>query len=141
MVNAIISGISNALYEEFGYENHMEEIKQDLKEPCFFISCIKSFTKKNPGRRYKSNNSFVIQYFPETKDSLVQECHSVAERMHKCLGLVSASGQILHGQDMQYQITDGILNYFVDYSFYLRNTKAVTYMGCLDTDINIKGRW
>ncbi len=36
MVNAIIAGISNALYNEFGYENHMEEIKQDLKEPCFF---------------------------------------------------------------------------------------------------------
>ncbi|MEZ3424474.1 MAG: hypothetical protein K1W39_12275 [Lachnospiraceae bacterium] len=137
----VITGISNALYEEFGYENHMETIKQGLKEPCFFISCIKSSSSKCPGKRYKINSSFVIQYFPESKDCLAEECHNVAERMDRCLEIIKASGQLLHGQGMNYQVTDGILNYFADYSFYIRSTETVTYMESLGTSTKIKGRW
>lgn len=38
MMNDIIVGISTALYKEFGdeYEIYQEEIRQGLKEPCFF---------------------------------------------------------------------------------------------------------
>ena len=41
--NMLIEAISIALNGEFGdeYEIHMEEIKQDLKEPCFFIQSLK----------------------------------------------------------------------------------------------------
>lgn len=141
LIDDVITGISNALYEEFGYENHREIIKQGLEEPCFFISCIKSSNGKYPGKRYKRDNSFVIQYFPESKDSLAEECHNVAERMYRCLEIIKASGQLLHGQDMNYQVTDGILNYFVDYSFYVRSPGTVTYMGSLGTSTKIKGRW
>ena len=38
MINAIIEAVSIALYDEFGYENHMEEIEQDLKEPVTIFS-------------------------------------------------------------------------------------------------------
>ena len=40
MINAIISGISITLDGAFGYEVYGEEIKQGLKEPCFFIKCF-----------------------------------------------------------------------------------------------------
>lgn len=42
MINSIIEAISVSLNKEFGddYETHMEEIKQGLKEPCFFIACL-----------------------------------------------------------------------------------------------------
>ena len=42
MLNNVIAGIAIALNEEFGddYEIYTEEIKQDLKEPCFFITLL-----------------------------------------------------------------------------------------------------
>ena len=42
MINEIIGAISRALYEEFGesHEIYMEEISQDLKEPCFLINTL-----------------------------------------------------------------------------------------------------
>ena len=53
MINKILDAISNALNEEFGdeYEIYSEDIKQDLKEPCFFIICL------NPSR-------FILTAFP-----------------------------------------------------------------------------
>ena len=42
MINEIIYAISRALNEEFGesHEIYMEEISQDLKEPCFLINTL-----------------------------------------------------------------------------------------------------
>ena len=42
MINNVIAGIAIALNQEFGddYEIYTEEIKQDLKEPCFFITLL-----------------------------------------------------------------------------------------------------
>ncbi len=116
MVNDIIAGISNALYNEFGYENHMEEIKQDLEEPCFFIGILNPSAKKYPGARCRRDNSFVIQYFPESENHAAAECYSVAERMLKCLALINVQGQLLHGSSMGYRVTDGVLSFFVDYN-------------------------
>ena len=43
MINDIIIGISNAIYAEFGsdYEIYVDDVKQGLNEPCFFIkACL-----------------------------------------------------------------------------------------------------
>ena len=58
MINEIIAAISAALDAEFGdeYEIYMEEIKQDLKEPCFFVQCINPTTKLFRGERYFQSN-------------------------------------------------------------------------------------
>ena len=65
MINEIIAAISVALNKEFGddYENHMEEIKQDLTEPCFFIVCLNPANNLFLGRRYQWTGQFSIQYF------------------------------------------------------------------------------
>ena len=62
MINSIIEAISISLNEEFGdgYETHMEEIKQGLKEPCFFITCLNPTTELFLGKRYFRTNQFCI---------------------------------------------------------------------------------
>lgn len=42
MINSIVEAISCSLNKEFGddYEIHNEEIKQGLKEPCFFYCLL-----------------------------------------------------------------------------------------------------
>lgn len=124
MTNGLIVCISNALDEEFGYETHMEEIKQDLKEPCFFITLLDSSTRIVVGKRYEKRNQICIQYFPESQ-KFQQECNEVAERLTLCLEYIKdEDGGFLHGTDMHYQVTDGILNFFVNYNFHVFKTEA-----------------
>lgn len=120
MTNDVMSCISNALYKEFCYVNHMEEIKQDLKGPCFFVTLLDSATQIVVGNRYEKRNQICIQYFPESEKNQKNECNDVAERLTVCLEYIEdEDGGFLHGTDMHYQITDGILNFFVNYNFHV----------------------
>lgn len=139
MINSIIAGISNALYQEFGYENHMEEIKQGLKAPCFFISCIKPTLQRYPGKRYFRENSFVIQYFPKAEMDYQKECSSVADRMFFCLEAIQTNEGSIRGTKMSYQVIDGVLNFFVNYDCFMRKVEQLTTMGEMKNHINTKG--
>lgn len=118
MINSIIAGISIALDAEFGYENHMEEIQQDLTEPCFFISCINPATKLYRGNKYFRQNQFCIQYFPESAKKQ-EECSNVGETLMEILEYITADGDLIRGSDMRFEIVDGILNFFVNYDCFV----------------------
>ena len=61
MINEIIDAISIALDSEFedGYKIHKDEIKQDLKEPCFFIQLIDQSISPLCGQRYLQSSTFL----------------------------------------------------------------------------------
>lgn len=119
LLNEIISGISNALYDEFGqeYRIYKEKIEQGLKEPCFSVLCISPTIKKGLGNRYEKNNSFCIHYFAESKN-FRSECMDVFERMVDCLEYITVSGDLVRGLNIHAEeITeDGIMHVFVDYN-------------------------
>lgn len=139
MINAIIAGISTALFKEFGYENHMEEIKQDLKEPCFFIACMNPTFRQYLGRRYFRENQFVIQYFPESRDQRNAECNEVAERMNWCLEIIQAGDEPIRGTQMKYEIIDGVLNFFVNYDCFMCSETQYTAMENMEVKTGVKG--
>lgn len=141
MTNDVISCISNALYKEFGYANHMEEIKQDLKAPCFFITLLDSATQIVVGNRYEKRNQICIQYFPESEKKPKNECNDVAERLTLCLEYVEdENGGFLRGTDMHYQFTDGILNFFVNYNFHVfKQTKQEEPMSSMTIKTELGG--
>ena len=118
MINSIIAAISVTLNAEFGHENHMEEIKQDLVEPCFFIQCLNPTTKLFLGKRYFRQNSFCIQYFPKGEDKQ-RECNEVAEKMIWCLEYISVDGQKMRGTKMKHDVVDGVLNFFLNYDCFV----------------------
>ena len=138
MINSIIAGISNALYQNLGYENHMEEIKQGLDGPCFFISCINPTIQTYPGKRYFRKNQFVIQYFPES-ENYQKECFEVAEKMLWCLEVIETPEGSIRGTKMNHQIIDGVLNFFVNYDCFMRKVEQTTTMGELKAHTNVKG--
>lgn len=139
MTNRMIEGISRALYEEFGYENHMEEMKQDFEEPCFFIQCLNPSCKRCLGYRYHRRNTFCIQYFPKSKGDGRRECNEVAERMLGCLEYVELDGMV-RGTGMRYEVVDGVLNFFVDYNYFVyRAAVQETEMDSLHSEIAEKG--
>lgn len=120
MINSIIKAISIALNEEFcdRYEIYMEEIKQGLKEPCFFISCLNPTNRLFMGKKYFRQNQFCIQYFPETEEKR-HECNMVAEQMQWCLEYITADGKLMHGANMKYEMADEVLNFFVNYDCFV----------------------
>ena len=126
MINSLIYGISAALDAEFGssYRIYMEEIKQDLEEPCFFISCINPSKKLFVGKRYSRRNLFCIQYFPET-ENVRQECNAVMERLYNCLEYIFLPNgeKPVRGTQMNGEIIENVLSFFVNYDFFTYNTK------------------
>lgn len=141
MINSIIEAISVSLNEEFGdgYETHMEEIKQGLKEPCFFITCLNPTTELFLGKRYFRTNQFCIQYFPETNEKQ-RECNGVAERMLQCLEYITIYGEDkpIMGTKMKYEVVDGVLNFFVNYDCFIRKTEQQTPMESLQASTSVK---
>lgn len=141
MINSIIEAISISLNEEFGdgYETHMEEIKQGLKEPCFFITCLNPTTELFLGKRYFRTNQFCIQYFPETNEKQ-RECNGVAERMLQCLEYITIYGENkpIMGTKMKYEVVDGVLNFFVNYDCFIRKTEQQTPMESLQASTSVK---
>ena len=141
MINSIIEAISISLNEEFGdgYETHMEEIKQGLKEPCFFITCLNPTTELFLGKRYFRTNQFCIQYFPETNEKQ-RECNGVAERMLQCLEYITIYGEDkpIMGTKMKYEVVDGVLNFFVNYDCFIRKTEQQTPMESLQASTSVR---
>lgn len=122
MINSIIKAISITLNTEFGdgYETHMEEIKQGLVEPCFFIQCLNPTTELFLGKRYFRQNQFCIQYFPES-DNKQSECNEVAERLTWLLEYITIPGddKPIRGTKMKSDVIDGVLNFFLNYDCFV----------------------
>lgn len=141
MINSIIEAISVSLNEEFGdnYEIHMEEIKQGLKEPCFFIACLNPTNNLFMGKRYERTNQFCIQYFPQC-DEKQRECNGVAERMYDCLEYITTDGDTkpIRGSGMNHQVVDGVLNFFVNYDFFTVKTEDNTPMETMTASTGVK---
>lgn len=140
MINAIIASISNALYSEFGYENHMEQIKQGFKKPCFFIQCLNPNIRQFLGKRYFRQNQFCIQYFPKSNTDGNVECYSVAETLQFLLETIPVSDKYIRGTNMRYEVVDGVLNFFVNYDCFAYKVDEKFLMETMQSHkTNVKG--
>ena len=144
MLNNVIAGIAIALNQEFGddYEIYTEEIKQDLKEPCFFIQLIDQSISPLCGQRYLQNNAFCIQYFPESKLNPYAECNDVAERMMFALEYVTPldADRAIRGTNKNHNLVDGVLNFFVNYNrVILKKPVCSEVMGQIKIQSEMKG--
>lgn len=144
MINEIIDAISIALDSEFGddYVIHKEEIKQDLKEPCFFVQLIDQSISPLCGQRYLQDNAFCIQYFPEFKSNPYAECNDVAERMMFALEYVTPldADRAIRGTSRNYEMVDGVLSFFVNYNrVILKKAARSEVMGQIKIQSEMKG--
>ncbi len=142
MINTIIEAISISLNTEFGdrYETFREAKKQGLKEPCFFIQCVNPANELFLGKRYFRQNMFCVQYFPETEGKDNAECYGIAERLFSCLEYLELDGERIKGTRMRYEITDGILNFFVNYDMFVRMIgEPVPVMETVSSETYAKG--
>ena len=137
MINDIIIGISNAISDEFGskYDIYVDDVRQGLREPCFFIKALNPTNNRFLGNRRKLTNPFIIQYFPESNKAKT-ECNEVSDRLMNILDAITVDGDIVLGNNIQCQVTDNVLTCTVNYNFfgYKNVAKEPTF-----EDIKVKG--
>lgn len=143
MINSIIESISISLNDEFGdeYTTYTESVEQGLNEPCFFVFCINPTNRIFLGKRYFRENQFCIQYFPtdKDKDRAREECNEVAERLYLCLEYITVTGDLVRGTKMNYEIADGVLNFFVNYDLFVYKIEPSDAMEEILQNITMKG--
>lgn len=139
MINSIVKAISIALNTEFGdaYKIYAEEVKQGLKEPCFFVFCINPTNELFLGKRYFRANQFCIQYFPSTNKKK-EESNEVADRLYLCLELIAVDGDLVRASKMRYEMVDGILNFFLNYDLFVYHKEQIDLMETIETDTIVK---
>lgn len=140
MIEKIIDGILAALNETFGdCTLYTEEVKQGLKEPCFFVSCISPNTKLLRGRRYQSTNQFTIQYLTNA-DEPRADCNKVSEQLFDCLELITVDGDLMRGTGMETVVSDDVLTFTVNYDYFSYRPNTTPNMEEHEgTETNLKG--
>lgn len=126
--------------DESAYEIHKGEIKQDLREPCFFVQCINATHEQRLENRYHRENQFMIQYFPESKDRYQTECAAVSERLLWALEYVTCIGdeKPIRGTGMHSEVVDGVLNFSVNYNLPIRKIVEIPNMEQILSNVNMK---
>lgn len=141
MINTVIESVSSSLNAEFGsnYEIYREMTGQELKERSFLISCLSSGSRPFPGKRYFRENLFGIRYAPKREGREREECSAVAERLFSCLEYLTVEGRTIRGTGMKYEITEGILNFMVNYNLFVcRNGEGIPAMEEISGEISAK---
>ena len=139
MIGKIIKGISTAIYKEFGdgYKIYEGELKQGIKEPCFFILCVESAQNLFLGQRYRHEHKFCIHFISGTDYAPYSILHDIAERLYVCLEHIEVDG-LYHGMKMHHIINEGVLQFFVNYNFYIYKLIEPIYMEIIDIDMEGK---
>lgn len=140
MIAQLIEGIAKALDAEFGdaYTIYTETIEQDLREPCFLITCISPKSRQFLGRRYLREHLFLIQYFPESKEAPRAECMEVQDRLYGAVEFITADGRLRNGTGMQGEYLDEVLHFQVQYNFFIKQEDSGPYMETLTQKVEVK---
>ena len=133
MLNNIIDGISIKLDKTFGesYTIYSEDVEQGINEPCFFIVPLNPSKVSYPSGRTLKKNSFDVHYFPKSNDKSF-EIDEVAEMLLEELEYIEIDGDLVRGTNMNFEIVDNVLHFFVDYNYFtIKNNDifAITHPG------------
>jgi len=141
LTNETIAGISNKLYSLFGenYKIYTEEIKQDLKKPCFYIVNLSVRNRVSLGLRYNHEQSFDIHFFPG-KSGSQSEMSEIADKLMTNLTFIQVQDKsYLYGSNINSQIVEDVLHVFVNYDVPMKIVKTDNeYMNNLEINGGMK---
>ena len=144
MINEIVNAIVRILDRAFNaesdaYEIYNEEIKQDLREPAFFVQSINPSTSLFLGKRYLQHIHILIQYFPKSEANQT-ECNSMGEQLAGIVEWITCKDddRPIRGSNIHFEVVDGVLNFFVDYKFFIRKDEGYGPMQTLNLQQTVK---
>lgn len=116
-INDLTIGISQAL--EKNVQNttiYVEKIKQDFKEPCFFIKVLTSSQDKDLNVRYKKHIVYDIHYFSDQKN-LNTDCNNMTDKLYEILEYINVDGSLYRANKMTHEIVDDVLHFNISFDY------------------------
>lgn len=119
MVNKMLVGVSNQLYDVFGedYKYYVENVEQNLRKPCFTMDSLVPSQRSRNRLLYDRTIPIVVHYFSSDKLNTKKDCYEKAELIVETLEYVPFEGALIRGEDISWQIVDDVLQVFVTYKF------------------------
>lgn len=112
----VIFAVSRALDAAFpDYDIAAEEIKQELKPPCFFLKLLAPSHGQELGRRFARYHTIDVHFFAADRKNI--SMYEMAEHLSNVLQWVEVAGRPVRGTGMRFEIVDEVLHFFVDYNF------------------------
>ncbi len=138
MVNNLISGISKALQDAYGYKVYTNAAKEELERPYFLIQHVTSNRSQKMGMRYEQSEAFDVQYFPNTDENM-EECMKVKQRLYDVLEFIHTDdGKYLAG-NMKGEVRDGVLHFLLEFKFFVFKTnKGADMMDTISVAVSKK---
>lgn len=99
-------------------EIYGETIEQGFVSPCFSVRQINGGLSPRIDKTYYKFEVFDVRYFP-AGERPKEECRETAEK------LIFALEELMQtrGTNMEWEITDDVLHFFIRYHSFLRKTK------------------
>ena len=134
MVNDILDAITTQLGQTFGnsYHYYVENVEQDLQKPCFTVDMLEPRERSINYNRYKRTMPMVVHYFNEERDTNKKDCYAMAERLIDCLEYLNFKDTILRGENISWQLVDGVLQVLLTYTFDTEKVKELDNMEFLE---------
>lgn len=119
MVNSLLNAVTKQLGTTFGtdYKYYVENVEQGLVKPCFTIDILLPLQRSKSPILYDRTMPLVVHYFSDSETNLKQDCYEMSERVLECLEYLRYQNTILRGEDISWQIVDGVLQIFITYRF------------------------
>lgn len=124
--------IVQALRETFAvdvYDVYTESIEQGFTPPCFSIRQLGADVTPHPAGITEIVQRYDVRFFPSDERRL-EECRAVAGKLLPIL----TKTEHLRGSSMNWEITDSVLHFFVNYRQRVRTVPSVINMEVLEQD-------
>lgn len=137
MIVTILEGVAKRLKENFPKMRvYVDEVRQGLNPPCFLVTVLEPSRARLVGQWWRQEQLFDVQYFPKTEDT--NELYAIGSGLFDTLETIALPDGGLRGTGLRFDITDGVLHFFVKYTVFLRRKKAQEYMEMLHVKEHVK---
>lgn len=118
---------------------YKEKIEQGIRYPHFFILPLNTTYEKELGLRGWVYYQVNIRYRP-TQDfnSKYSDLEQVGTDLMWALDTITVAGYPLRGRDMNYQIVDGVLQFFINFRMRIKQEQEIEKMLVLTNSAEIK---
>lgn len=136
MVNDILDAITKQLDSTFGdsYRYYVENVEQDLQKPCFTVDMLEPRERSINYNRYRRTMPIVVHYFNAERDTNKKDSYAMAEQLSDCLEYLTFKDTVLRGENISWQVVDGVLQMFMTYRFDTIKTVDKTNMELLEVN-------
>lgn len=118
MYNQLMDAVASRLEDLFpGYTVYTGNLPQEPARPCFLLELKEASEKTMAGRRAIRKMGFSIRYTAGETGQLHKEQNQTAEMLMDGMEWIRMpDGLPVRGTDRKHQLTDGILDFSVNYS-------------------------